>query len=397
MMDMQSRVSAYRMHVPDCVPFTKSIKVEIEHGESNNIPFVNYAIVAYWYQDSTSHDVNWKVPPARTLRFPIILAANPGLGTWYENEKWTAFTDLLSTLDIEGGVQAGEGKVEVVPYNRLNERWDGPDRLLVSSDKPGAFVRWQVNVGRDDLYTFDLVAPCGKQFGIAEVYVDGKPTGVTIDMYADQFRQNVYNKIEPFFMALGQRWLELRIVGKNEKAEAYDLAPGSYIMRSGGPWPKEWNVVGPFPVGKDLGYTEVYPPEKGVDLSATYKGLDDKDITWKKLDAQTWLTLAGPNRIAPWENVLAYAQLYIKSPDDRNARAFISVDDAGKLFVNGELMWAVPGGHAIKIDEYEIPIKLKAGWNEILIKVGQGGGNWGVAFRMYDPKRELVYSTTRDE
>ncbi len=104
MMDMQSRTSSYRMHVPDCVPFTKSIKVEIEHGESNNIPFVNYAIVAYWYQDSTSHDIKWKLPPARELRFPIAIAANPGLGTWYENEKWTAFTDLLPTLEVTGGL-----------------------------------------------------------------------------------------------------------------------------------------------------------------------------------------------------------------------------------------------------------------------------------------------------
>ena len=397
MMDMQSRTSSYRMHVPDSVPFTKSLKVEIEHGESNNIPFVNYAIVAYWYQDSTSHDVKWKLPPANELRFPLAIAANPGLGTWYENEKWTAFTDLLPTLDVTGGLEAGGGKVDVVKYRQLNDTWDGPDRLLVTSDKPGAFVGWQVGSPRDDLYMFDLVAPRGKQFGIAEVFVDGDPTGCKIDMYDPNFRQHVYAGIGPFLMERGQRRLELRIVDKNEKAEGYDLAPGSYIMRTGGPWPQEWNVVGPFPVGNDMGYSAVHPPEKGVDLNATYTGLEGKEVAWKKLTAVTTLSLAGPNRIAPWENVLAYCHIYIKSPDDRDAKAYLSVDDAGKLFVNGELLWAVPGGHAIIIDQYEVPMKLKAGWNEVLIKVGQGGGNWGVAFRMYDPKRELTYSTTKEE
>ncbi len=227
--------------------------------------------------------------------------------------------------------------------------------------------------------------------------MDGQPTGCTVDMYDPNFWQHMYQGIGPFFMERGQRRLELRVVGKNEQAEGYNLAPGSYIMRTGGPWPKEWNVVGPFPVGNDMGYSTAYPPEKGVDLNATYTGLEGKQIGWKTLTAVTTLSLTGPTRIAPWENVLAYCHLYIKSPDDRDAKAFLSVDDAGKLFVNGELLWAVPGGHAIIIDQYEIPMKLKAGWNEVLIKVGQGGGNWGVAFRMYDPKGELTYSTTKEE
>jgi hypothetical protein len=294
-------------------------------------------------------------------------------------------------------MQAGGGEVEVVEYNRLDERWDGPDRILVTNDKPGAFVSWQVMSHRDDLYALDIVAPKGRQFGIAELHVDGEATGVRVDMFDPNFRQNAYSGIGPFYMKRGQRRLELRIVDKNEKAEAYNLAPGSYIMRSGGPWPKEWNVVGPFPIGNDLGYSEVYPPEKGVDLKATYRGLDDKEVSWKKLTAETTLLLARADRIAPWENVLAYAHIYVKSPDDRDAKAYICVDDAGKLFVNGELLWAVPGGNAIIIDKYEVPMKLRAGWNEILIKVGQGGGNWGVAFRMYDPKLELTYSTTKDE
>ncbi|MBM4038854.1 MAG: DUF2961 domain-containing protein [Planctomycetes bacterium] len=95
MPDYQSRTSQYRMHVPDCVPFTKSLKVQIEHGEANDRPYTNYAIVAYWYQDSTSHEVRWKLPPAKDLRFPGLLANNPGMGTFRAEEKWTAFVDLV--------------------------------------------------------------------------------------------------------------------------------------------------------------------------------------------------------------------------------------------------------------------------------------------------------------
>jgi hypothetical protein len=138
MPDYQARTSQYRMHVPDCVPFTKSLTVRIEHGEANSTPYTNYAIVAYWYQDSTSHEVHWKLPPAKELRFPGMMMCNPGTGTFRAEEKWTVFTDLVPGMDVEAGMKAGGGKFEVVPLSRLDEEWDGPprDRDLDSAGRP---------------------------------------------------------------------------------------------------------------------------------------------------------------------------------------------------------------------------------------------------------------------
>jgi hypothetical protein len=61
--------------------------------------------------------------------------------------------------------------------------------------------------------------------------------------------------------------------------------------------------------------------------------------------------------------------------------------------VNGELVWALPGVHHLKADDYRVPVALRAGRNEILIKVAQAGGGWGFAFRLSDPKGDLVYTT----
>jgi hypothetical protein len=69
---------------------------------------------------------------------------------------------------------------------------------------------------------------------------------------------------KPFFMKAGPRRLELRVAAKNEKAAGFSLAPGAAFIRRGDPWPKEWNVVGPFPGGDDFGYSVAHPPEKGV-------------------------------------------------------------------------------------------------------------------------------------
>ncbi len=44
-----ARVSAYRLHVLDAIPFTEDIRVTIEHGHDNML-LEDYSSVAYWYQ-----------------------------------------------------------------------------------------------------------------------------------------------------------------------------------------------------------------------------------------------------------------------------------------------------------------------------------------------------------
>jgi hypothetical protein len=51
---VNSRVSAYRLHVPDAIPFEEEIRVTIEHGHDNMLR-EDYSSVAYWYQEEP-HD-----------------------------------------------------------------------------------------------------------------------------------------------------------------------------------------------------------------------------------------------------------------------------------------------------------------------------------------------------
>ncbi|RLI01561.1 hypothetical protein DRO31_06215 [Candidatus Bathyarchaeota archaeon] len=47
--EVNSRYSAYRLHIPDPIPFRNAISVEIEHGHANMLQ-QDYSSVAYWYQ-----------------------------------------------------------------------------------------------------------------------------------------------------------------------------------------------------------------------------------------------------------------------------------------------------------------------------------------------------------
>ena len=48
--EMLSRINAYRWHIEDAIPFTKSFRFTMEHGGQNDAPDVDYCSVAYWYQ-----------------------------------------------------------------------------------------------------------------------------------------------------------------------------------------------------------------------------------------------------------------------------------------------------------------------------------------------------------
>ena len=46
---MGSKATVYRFHIPDPIPFKKSIRVTLEHGHANDRSDY-YSSVAYWYQ-----------------------------------------------------------------------------------------------------------------------------------------------------------------------------------------------------------------------------------------------------------------------------------------------------------------------------------------------------------
>lgn len=67
---VNSRVSAYRLHVPDAIPFEEEIRVTIEHGHDNMLQ-EDYSSVAYWYQ-AEPHDPSFgRIPEDPEYLVPL--------------------------------------------------------------------------------------------------------------------------------------------------------------------------------------------------------------------------------------------------------------------------------------------------------------------------------------
>ena len=101
-----------------------------------------------------------------------------------------------------------------------------------------------------------------------------------------------------------------------------------------------WHIVGPFDnVADDQGIDKVFPPEKGVDLKATYDGKAGK-VSWRtvKPDAKGYVDLRA--FFAPQsEDIVSYLYREIESPVDQDATILLGNDDGCKVWINDKLVY----------------------------------------------------------
>jgi hypothetical protein len=178
--------------------------------------------------------------------------------------------------------------------------------------------------------------------------------------------------------------------------EALDILGQPEPEIAGAAEPSEWLLFGPLP---NRGFGKVDEPQRGVDLS----------------DPEGWvpaaadLRPAGGGRAAvfdfaarwkPNENVVGFALIHVRSPEDRPATLLLGSDDGVEAWLNGTRIHRLDRGRGMKLDEDRVDVELKAGWNRLLIKVYQGKGGWGLGARFVgrsgEPLADLAYEAWGD-
>ena len=178
-----------------------------------------------------------------------------------------------------------------------------------------------------------------------------------------------------------------------EEAEQY--------MRKSGVVPENaWWILGPFDKTGGVGYNKAYISEDAVEIdkTMTYEGKDEK-IGWKQgadenLDGFiNFAPIFGFGDLNPaladmeqpdpqLDTVLAYAWTTINSPDERQARIWISTLNTAKIWFNGTEVSTIDQDQQPMPDEQRtVPVTLQAGKNGILIKLN--GRQWGWGFHLW--------------
>ncbi len=157
-----------------------------------------------------------------------------------------------------------------------------------------------------------------------------------------------------------------------------------------------WQVIGPWPNPDGTGGWDVaYEPERKVDLAAAYKVEGQKEpLKWQRVKARGTGVLDLNKLFTPNDNVLAYAVVYVKSPDARKVLCSGYADDGMKVWINAKQLPGDPKKAGAWPGKAES--ELTRGWNELLLKVVEKTGWWGVKLEFLTPDgkpmSDLAYS-----
>jgi hypothetical protein len=136
---------------------------------------------------------------------------------------------------------------------------------------------------------------------------------------------------------------------------------------------RRWAVVGPFSVEPENGWASSFPPERTVDLKASYPARQG-NISWKACevtsgDGRTDLRRHG---IDFKNGAVAYAVSYLETPRDCEAVMLVSAVDSVQVRINGKLVLN-PSMSLVRrnfrIDAHRVKVRLSAGKTELLVKL----------------------------
>jgi len=144
-----------------------------------------------------------------------------------------------------------------------------------------------------------------------------------------------------------------------------------------------WQVAGPFlkkgKTARDV-FDAAYAPEK-----------PDADVKWKRLTKglRVWnvdleATFGAKDRCA------AYLRTRVWSPAEQDARLEMGSDDAIKAWVGGKLVHAKYAGRGLRIRNDVVKVKLRQGWNDLLLKVVDNSGQWEFCCRVRKPDGSAI-------
>ncbi len=164
--------------------------------------------------------------------------------------------------------------------------------------------------------------------------------------------------------------LRKKINFETVKAEAL---PGRRItgdsLRRGWLYVDTWYIIGPWENYGKIDWGNRHPPELEIDLARTYGGgKNNRDLRWQ-FTQHPALRCDVPDEQTN-SSYYAYTELYFDEP--REMLVAMASNDAGKLWIDNQVIWEDSGLSHWNLDESFQRIHFKKGFNKILMRVENG-------------------------
>jgi hypothetical protein len=377
--DSLGRIAAYRFHVLDVIPFKKSIRALIEHGDRNR-EVADYSGTAYWYQKEPHRPFAAMMPPA--LRIPLRVQVPNGA---VEAESLTPRETTLRSV--------------VEDMSQFGADWSGLKQLRVEGKKAGESFTF-VLPAPEYTYDVDLFFTRGPDYGNVVVRNGGRDVG-TFKGYDRSVGPGGRITFPDVPSTGGEIPLQFVVSGKDPGSAGYAVGLDAFAMRPHREFIPSWSLIGPFPNPRDsslkrLGLDVVYPPEREIDIAKTYTGAGGQKVGWRS-EKTPKSGSVGFDMLDPHDLVVAYAFTYVFSSEKQTLPLLLGSDDGVKVFLNGVEVYRLLTIRGAEPDQDNVPLHLKKGWNRLLLKIENNFGGYNFYARISAPPASLKFNPARPE
>lgn len=388
-----AKASVYRFHIPDPIPFRKSIRVTIEHGHANDRSDF-YSSVAFWYQTEPHRPFPELTPAVDRLPFALETRGSFVFPSWEEDRE----------AEGKSYVDKGQGLVFTVPhlthfltsfYTQRGERYPV---LMTENAGVGTTAALTFRAQTGERYNIDLYFLKGPEMGnveVPEVQSAAGKTPINVSLFEGYAPERKVETLTLRGVRLypGKNTLALKVAGKADAAQGLEMAfVGLSLIPSDRRFLTAWNLIGPFEAPDMTHLLTTHPPEEAIDFARTYRGKEEQIIGWREVTSEESGFVPLASLLQPNEKAVAYALTYVHSPETMKIDMLVGSDDGVRVWLNGRLVHTNAAYRGAYPDQDHVTTRLEQGWNTVLVKVLQGGGGWGFYLRFVDPDRSLRWS-----
>jgi hypothetical protein len=216
--DVGARMTAYRWHLADPIPFTRSFRFDFEHAGWTYNPDGTvrsafeerpdlFSSVAFWYQEGIAKGL--PEPPYGPARLP------------HGNARQIEVEDAIADVRTENG------KAEV----QKDVFWSR-DLLFLNATAPGAKMRIPFQVDADGDYELIAQIAHAPDYGNYEALLDGKPAApsVAIDAWFSEIYVAADHLLGWKKLTKGEHSLTFVCTGKDPRSSGYNLGIDTLIL-----------------------------------------------------------------------------------------------------------------------------------------------------------------------
>jgi hypothetical protein len=138
----------------------------------------------------------------------------------------------------------------------------------------------------------------------------------------------------------------------------------------------KWYVIGPFDNTENIGFDTPYPPEREIDLKKSYSGKRGQKVEWQEFPGFRVGHVVDLKKYKNNDDSLVYLYHEIDAADGLTLPVSLGSDDTLTVFLNGKRVIERDVRRPAAPDQDQATLKLQPGKNQLLVKVGNAGGDW---------------------